>query len=86
MSGASPAKRVTTRRTFCRMCPTQCGVVVSVKDDAVIGVQGDFDHPISKGYTCPKGRSIVALHNHAKRLNEPSVGRGDAARSKLGMR
>lgn len=82
MAGVDSAPRVRTHRTFCRMCPTQCGVVVSVKDDRAIGVVGDFDHPISRGYTCPKGRAIVELHNHPKRLTGPSVGRGDAARAR----
>src|SRR5258708_1643853 len=34
-------------RTFCRLCPSLCGIVVEVAGGRVIGVRGDTDHPIS---------------------------------------
>jgi len=29
-----------------------------VANDQILGVKGDFEHPLTKGYTCPKGRAI----------------------------
>lgn len=65
------------QRTFCRICPALCGVIVTVDDDdRVVDVRGDRDHPISQGYTCPKGRSLGAFHHSPKRLDQPLVRRG----------
>jgi anaerobic selenocysteine-containing dehydrogenase len=58
-------------RSFCRICNALCGIVVTVEGDRVVGVRGDADHPMSRGYTCPKGRALPAFHHHPDRLDEP---------------
>jgi anaerobic selenocysteine-containing dehydrogenase len=68
---------VVTRRTFCRICPVLCGLVVQVDGDRVLQVRGDPDHPVSHGYTCPKGRALPEFHHHPQRLDHPVL-RGDA--------
>ncbi len=66
------------QRSFCRICPALCGIVVTVDDDdRVVGVRGDRDHPISQGYTCPKGRSLPAFHHADNRLDHPLLRVGD---------
>jgi anaerobic selenocysteine-containing dehydrogenase len=50
-----------------------CGIVVEVDGDVVTSVRGDPDHPLSRGYTCPKGRALPAFHHHPHRLDEPQV-------------
>ena len=53
---------VRTVRSFCRVCQSVCGILVDVHDDPagerVLRVRGDRDHPVSAGYTCPKGRAL----------------------------
>ena len=44
--------------TYCRICPATCGLVVDVEDGRVTHVAGDLDHPLTHGFTCPKGRRI----------------------------
>jgi len=61
------------RRSFCRFCEALCGIIVTVEGDQVIGVRGDPDHPISAGYTCPKGRSLAAFHHSPDRLDRPRI-------------
>ncbi|MCU0310833.1 MAG: molybdopterin-dependent oxidoreductase [Acidimicrobiales bacterium] len=72
-------------RTFCRVCNAMCGIVVTVAQGPggheVERVRGDHDHPLSRGYTCPKGRALGALHHEPRRLDRPLVGRGDARRA-----
>ncbi|MSX88958.1 MAG: molybdopterin-dependent oxidoreductase, partial [Actinobacteria bacterium] len=68
-------------RSFCRFCSALCGIVVTVDGDQVVEVRGDADHPLSRGYTCPKGRALGAWHHHPERLDEPRVGRGTAQRT-----
>lgn len=64
-------------RSFCRICIANCGIVVTVDDTieppAVVHVRGDADHPVSKGYTCPKGRALPALHHDPRRLEHPQL-------------
>lgn len=59
-----------------------CGIVVTLDgegdDTRVVRVRGDEQHPLSRGYTCPKGRAIGAFHHDPRRLDAPEV-RGVAA-------
>lgn len=57
--------------SFCRMCNAMCGIVVHVDGDRVVRVTGDPDHPVSEGYTCPKGRALPAVHHDPARLSDP---------------
>lgn len=67
-------------RSFCRFCSALCGIIVTTRGDEVVDVRGDPEHPLSRGYTCPKGRALGAWHHHSLRLDAPLLGRGDARR------
>jgi anaerobic selenocysteine-containing dehydrogenase len=62
-------------RSYCRICQALCGIVVSVEGDRVVTVKGDPEDPVSRGYTCPKGRALPAFHHHPRRLDHPMVRR-----------
>jgi anaerobic selenocysteine-containing dehydrogenase len=50
-------RSVTSRATsFCRLCASSCGVLLDIENGRITRVLGDAHHPISGGYTCPKGR------------------------------
>jgi anaerobic selenocysteine-containing dehydrogenase len=53
------------------MCQAMCGIVVHVDGERVVRVSGDADHPVSEGYTCPKGRSLPEVHHDPARLADP---------------
>ncbi len=59
--------------SFCRICAAACGIIVSVDGDRVERVRGDLDHPVSRGYTCSKGRGLPEWHHGANRLGQPRV-------------
>jgi anaerobic selenocysteine-containing dehydrogenase len=44
--------------TYCRICPATCGLVVDVDDGRVVRAVGDPDNPLTRGFSCPKGRRI----------------------------
>jgi len=67
-----------THKSFCRFCHAMCGIEVDVEADRVLAVRGDRDHPISRGFTCEKGRAMPAQHHHPERL------RGSFARGAQG--
>ncbi len=60
-------------RTICPLfaCPSYDGVVATVKDGRVTEMEGDKDHPWSKGYVCPKGRNEWRVLYHPQRFNRP---------------
>ena len=49
-----------------------------VDGDRVVEVRGDPDHPVSRGYTCPKGRAIPSFHHRPDRLDRPRLGATEA--------
>ncbi|WP_307854313.1 hypothetical protein [Rhodococcus sp. B50] len=40
----------------CCPCAPSCGARVQVEDNRIVGIVGDGLHPLSGGYSCPKGR------------------------------
>ena len=47
--------------TYCRICAPQCGLVVDTVDGVVVAVRPDKDNPVSRGYSCPKGRAYGTM-------------------------
>lgn len=64
-------------RSFCRLCTAVCGIVVEVDGDEVVQVRGDRENPLSRGYTCPKGRALPRVHHHPDRIEHPMMRIGD---------
>src|SRR6266568_4506034 len=60
-----------TVRSFCRICTSTCGILVELDGEDVVRVHGDREHPLSRGYTCPKGRSLPQMHHHPDRIEHP---------------
>ncbi|UGQ40341.1 molybdopterin-containing oxidoreductase family protein [Rhodococcus aetherivorans] len=54
--------------SYCRLCPASCGVRVEVDGDRILGIVGDGLHPLSGGYSCPKGRRGGDFHQGPDRL------------------
>ena len=59
--------------SYCRICAAACGIAVTVDGDRVVRVRGDAGHPVSRGYTCSKGRGLAAWHHSDARLDHPRV-------------
>lgn len=41
--------------------------------DEIVSVRGDPEHPVTRGYTCPKGRALGAMHHDPLRLEHPQL-------------
>src|SRR5690625_4571626 len=50
-------------QSVCPYCAVGCGQLVYVKDEKVVGIEGDPDSPISRGRLCPKGSASEQLVN-----------------------
>ena len=62
---------VEERVTFCRICEPLCGMVATVEDDRLTQLRPDQDHPLSKGYACPKGIAMTGVQNDPDRVLYP---------------
>jgi formate dehydrogenase major subunit len=74
--------RTTETRSTCPYCAVSCGVIIHTLGDkaknvqaAVVHVEGDPDHPISRGTLCPKGATLKDDITHKARLLVPKVRR-----------
>jgi formate dehydrogenase major subunit len=74
--------RTTETRSTCPYCAVSCGVIIHTIGDksknvapAVVHVEGDPDHPISRGTLCPKGASLRNDITNPNRLTSPKVRR-----------
>jgi len=59
------------RVTFCRICEPLCGMVATVEDDRIVKLHPDPDHPLSRGYACPKGIAMQEVQNDPDRVTHP---------------
>lgn len=61
-------------QTTCRCCSVQCGMIATIDDDdRVLRIEGDRHHPVTRGYSCGKGRSIPERHHARDRLLHPRI-------------
>jgi len=58
-------------RSTCTHCTAGCGVLVRRQDGRVVSVQGDPDHPGSRGVMCLRGRAAVEYLESPARLRHP---------------
>jgi anaerobic selenocysteine-containing dehydrogenase len=59
----------------CPLCEATCGLRLDVEDERVVRIRGDEDDPFSRGFICPKGSTLGALHDDPDRLRRPLVRR-----------
>ena len=73
--GPVSASRAVDRwvRTTCGYCSVGCGMLIGVRDDKAVAVQGDPDHPVNRGRLCPKGLSEHLALDTPGRLRTPLV-------------
>ena len=72
--------RATETRNNCTYCSVGCGLLMySLGDGAknalgdVIHIEGDPDHPVSRGSLCPKGAGLLDFVHSPARLKYPEV-------------
>ena len=52
-------------------CPDQCGLLLHKKDGKIVKVEGDPNHPVTKGNICNKVRNMTERIYDEKRLKYP---------------
>jgi assimilatory nitrate reductase catalytic subunit len=63
-------------KTHCCFCGQQCGIILKVHGDEVVGFEPWYEFPFNEGKLCPKGVKRYLQGSHPDRLLEP-LERGD---------
>ena len=61
----------------CMGCIGNCGGIYEVENNKIVSVKGDPDHPLTKGYMCPKGIVVEEIRSSPERLTHPLKRVGD---------
>jgi len=64
-------------------CYDTCGQIVYVKDEKVIKIEGDPEHPITRGHLCLKGFANVEKVNSQERVKYPLLRVGERGEGKF---
>ncbi|HEY2331490.1 MAG TPA: molybdopterin-dependent oxidoreductase, partial [Acidimicrobiales bacterium] len=59
--------------------------VVDVEDNTVVRINGDQEHPLTRGFTCPKGRRYGALHSDPDRITTAQRRRSDGSHEPIAV-
>ena len=72
--------RTTETRNTCTYCSVGCGLIMYTLGDgaknvrgSIIHIEGDPDHPVSRGSLCPKGAGLLDFVHSPGRLKYPEV-------------
>ncbi len=67
-AGIEPDREV---KTHCCFCGQQCGIILKVEDDEVVGFEPWYEFPFNEGKLCPKGVKRYLQNAHPDRLLQP---------------
>jgi formate dehydrogenase major subunit len=73
-------------RNTCTYCSVGCGLILYGLGDGaknafgeIYHIEGDPDHPVSRGSLCPKGAGLLDFIHSPKRLKYPAAINGNAS-------
>jgi anaerobic selenocysteine-containing dehydrogenase len=64
---------VTVSFRTCPLCEATCGLAIEHEDGAVVKVRADAEDVFSRGFMCPKGVALKALHEDPDRVRVPLI-------------
>ena len=67
--------------SVCTLCPSQCNVKFTVRDERVMRVLARDNHAVDDGWLCDKGRFAFQMFASEDRITQPMVRAGDGTLS-----
>src|SRR5262249_31128447 len=61
----------------CRECPAGCGVLIKAREGRVVKIEGNPDHPLSRGGLCSRGQAALQGLYDPDRVRGPMMKQGD---------
>jgi NADH-quinone oxidoreductase subunit G len=69
--------------SICTLCPSQCNVGFTVRDERVLRVNARDNAEVDDGWLCDKGRFSFQMFNSGERITRPMVRAGDGSLSPI---
>jgi len=69
--------------SMCEMCVWRCGLLAKVKDGRVVKLEGNSEHPHSRGKLCPRGQSGLMNTYDPDRVLTPLIRVGQRGEGKF---
>jgi NADH-quinone oxidoreductase subunit G len=60
--------------TVCTLCPSQCNIKLTVRDERIQRVLGRDNHAVDDGWLCDKGRFGYQMVESGDRITQPMIG------------
>ena len=79
-SGATEVREIASN---CEMCFWRCGILAEVRDGKILKIEGNPDHPLTKGRLCARGNAGTYLLNDPERLKQPLLRTGERGEGKF---
>jgi nitrate reductase NapA len=70
---AAPDSGIRWSKSVCRFCGTGCGVLLGVRDNRLVALRGDPEHPTTKGLVCAKALFLPKIVHSKDRLTHPQI-------------
>src|SRR6266540_2294497 len=70
--------------SICTLCPSQCNVKFTVRDERVLRVLARDNVEVDDGWLCDKGRFAFQMFNSEDRITRPMIRAGDGSLSPIG--
>lgn len=58
-------------KSVCQGSHSECGVLVTLEEGKIVSIKGDPQHPMNRGFICPKGAAYPEFVFHPHRLTYP---------------
>ena len=69
--------------TLCEMCVWRCGVIARVRDGKITKLEGNPNHPHSRGKLCPRGQAGLGMTYDPDRVKTPLIRVGKRGEGKF---
>jgi len=46
-------------KVSCKFCASRCGMLINHEGKKIVGITGNPDHPVSRGWSCGRGRAAT---------------------------
>ncbi len=62
-------KRIGEKTSVCAYCAGGCGLLIAADSDRLVSIEGDPDHPISRGALCSKAQALYQIRTVDGKVN-----------------
>lgn len=53
-------------KVSCKFCASRCGMLITYKGDRIERISGNPSHPVSRGWSCGRGRAATVKYYRDK--------------------